>query len=74
MIALGLHIPTPLILVITFRMFTFFYSISLKANTLPTLFAGIQLFKLVDKDRPETKQAEKERLSKREATRFVELQ
>ena len=32
---------------------------------LPTLFAATQLFKLMDKYRPETKQAKKERLRER---------
>ena len=39
---------------------------------LPTLFAATQLFKLMDKYRPETKQAKKERLRERAAARFVE--
>ena len=39
--------------------------------SLPTLFAATQLFKLMDKYRPETKQAKKERLRERAAARFV---
>ena len=38
---------------------------------LPTLFAATQLFKLMDKYRPETKQAKKERLRERAAARSV---
>ena len=38
---------------------------------LPTLFAATQLFKLMDKYRPETKQAKKERLRERAAARLV---
>ena len=49
-----------------------FDNIILDTIILPTLFAATQLFKLMDKYRPETKQAKKERLRERAAARFVE--
>ena len=48
-----------------------FDNIILDIIILPTLFAATQLFKLMDKYRPETKQAKKERLRERAAARFV---
>jgi len=46
-----------------------FDNIILDTIILPTLFAATQLFKLMDKYRPETKQAKKERLRERAAAR-----
>ena len=72
MIALGLHIPISLILVTTsIQKGHVFDNMILDIIILPTLFAATQLFKLMDKYRPETKQAKKERLRERAAARFV---
>ena len=71
MIALGLHIPISLILVTTSRKVMFLTKKILYIIILPTLFAATQLFKLMDKYRPETKQAKKERLRERAAARLV---